>query len=196
MALAPFDIRHALSIAGTYDIPFGRGRRFGGNLNGFANALIGDWSTNGVLTWDTGQPLTINCTRSTGAGNGCFALYTGQDPYAGQSVAHWYNAAAFRDPPVVTQIGQTDMSPLGGSNTQVTGPPLHRLDFSVFKTFPIREQMRVEFRAECFNLTNTPIFNMPVNLNYLNTTNFAQITSTRDNPNDPRQIQLALKVYW
>jgi outer membrane receptor protein involved in Fe transport len=194
MALAPFDIRHALSIAGTYDLPFGRGRHF--PLHGIGEFMLGNWSTNGVLTWDTGQPQTIGCTRSTGAGNGCFALYTGQDLYAGQSVAHWYNAAAFADPPVVTQIGQTDMSPLGGGNTQVTGPPVHRLDFSVFKTFPIRERMRVEFRAECFNLTNTPVFNFPGNLNFLNTTNFAQITSTRDAPNDPREIQFALKIYW
>ena len=45
--------------------------------------LLGNWSANGVLTLDTGQPQTIGCTKTTGAGTGCYALYTGVDPYSG-----------------------------------------------------------------------------------------------------------------
>jgi hypothetical protein len=58
------------------------------------------------------------------------------------------------------------------------------------------EHRSIEFRAESFNLTNTPNFGQPGNLNYLNTKTFANITSTIDAPNDARQIQLALKFYW
>ncbi len=197
MALAPFDIRHAFSASGTYALPFGKGRQFMTSPNRPAEFLLGNWQTNWILTLDTGQPQTIGCTKATGAGNGCFALYTGVDPYSGpHNVQQYYNPAAFKDPPVVTQIGQTDFSPLGGGNTQVTGPPIRRLDFSVFKSFPITERTRAEFRAESFNLTNTPTFAMPGSLNYLDTTNFARIRSTRDAPNDARELQFALKFYW
>jgi len=197
MALAAFDIRHAFSASGSYDLPFGKGRQFMTSPNRIAELLLGSWATNFILTLDTGQPQTINCTKTTGAGTGCFALYTGVDPYSGaHNVQQYYNPAAFRDPPVVTQIGQKDFSPLGGGNTQVTGPPIRRLDLSLFKSFSVSESKRFEFRAESFNLTNTPTFAMPGSLSYLDTTNFARIRSTRDAPNDPRELQFALKFYW
>jgi hypothetical protein len=78
----------------------------------------------------------------------------------------------------------------------VYGPAFRRLDFSLFKSFPVDEARRFEFRAESFNLTNTPNFALPGSLNFVNTVNFAQITSTRDNPNDARELQFALKFYW
>ncbi|MFZ0593794.1 MAG: TonB-dependent receptor [Bryobacteraceae bacterium] len=195
--LAAFDIRHAISFSGTYDLPFGKGQKYMSSSNRVAEFILGNWSTNWILTLDTGQPQVINCATSTGAGTGCFALYTGVDPYSGlHNVSQYYNPAAFQTPPVVTQVGQSNYAPLGGANTQVSGPPLHRLDFSVFKTFPVNERMRFEFRAESFNLTNTPAFAQPGNLNYLDTTNFARITATRDAPNDPRELQFALKFYF
>jgi hypothetical protein len=197
--LAPFDIRNAVSASGSYDLPVGKGRRFMSNPNRIAGFLLGNWSTNWILTLDDGQPQTISCTKTTGAGTNCYALYTGVDPYSGKhNVQQFYNPAAFADPPVVTQIGQTDFSPLGGGNTQVTGPPIRRLDFSIFKSFLLSETRRFEFRAESFNLTNTPTFAQPLtaNLNYLDTANFGRISSTRDAPNDARELQFALKFYW
>jgi hypothetical protein len=197
MGLAPFDIRHAVSASGSYDLPFGRGRKYMNSSNWFTELLLGNWGTNFILTLYTGQPQTINCATSTGAGTGCYALYTGVDPYSGRhDVSQFYNPAAFTTPPAVTQVGQTDYSPLGGGNTQVSGPPMRRLDFSLFKTFPVGETMRFEFRAESFNLTNTPAFAQPGSLNYLDTKNFARITATRDAPNDARELQFALKFYF
>jgi hypothetical protein len=197
MGLAPFDIRHAVSFSGTYDLPFGKGQKYMSNSSRIAEFVLGDWSTNWILTLDTGQPQTINCATGTGAGTGCYALYTGVDPYSGpHNVSQFYNPAAFATPAAVKTVGQTDYSPLGGGNTQVSGPPMRRLDFSLFKTFPITETMRFEFRAESFNLTNTPAFAQPGNLNYLDKANFGRITSTRDAPNDPRELQFALKFYF
>src|SRR5579884_2261739 len=194
---AAFDIRHAFTASGTYELPFGKGKPYLNSGNRLAAFLLGNWSINWILTLDTGQPQTVPCATNTGAGTGCYAFdVPGQNPYAGQSVAHFYNAAAFATPPVVTSVGQTNLAPLGGGQGQVYGPAYHRLDFSLFKSFPISEAKRFEFRAEAFNLTNTPNFALPVSLNYLNTINFGQITSTRDNPNDPRELQFALKFYW
>jgi hypothetical protein len=195
--LAAFDIRHAISLSGSYDLPFGRGMRYMSNGNRPLQFLLGNWSTNFILTLDTGQPLTINCATATGAGTGCYALLTSVSPYSGpHNVNQYYNPAAFATPGDVTAVGQASYAPLGGGNTQVEGPPIHRLDFSAFKVFPLNERMRFEFRAELFNLTNTPAFSLPGNLNYLNTATFAQITSTRDAPNDPREVQFALKFYF
>ncbi|HVN03383.1 MAG TPA: carboxypeptidase-like regulatory domain-containing protein [Bryobacteraceae bacterium] len=194
--LAPFDIRHSFVASGTYDLPFGHGRTYLSSSSKLADAFLGGWSFNWILTLHSGNPQTIGCTIPTGADNGCYALYTGQPLYQGQSVTHFYNAAAFTNPGVVTQVGQSNYAPLGGGNTQVAGPSFHRLDFSLFKSFPITEQKRFEFRVEAFNLTNTPNFALPSNLNFLNTVNFGQITSTVDNPNDPRELQLALKFYF
>ena len=57
---------------------------------------------------------------------------------------------------------------------KLPGPAFHRLDFSLFKAFPITERKRFEFRIEAFNLTNTPNFALPGSLNFLDTVNFAQ----------------------
>ena len=72
------------------------------------------------------------------------------------------------------------------------------MDFSLFKQFPVRERTRFEFRVEFFNLTNTPNFALPLTpaRNFTDAKNFGKITATRDNPNDPREIQFALKFYW
>ena len=105
----------------------------------------------------------------------------------------FYNPAAFANPDPVATIGQQDFSPLGGDRSQVTGPPLRQLDIGIAKQFRCLGQRQFEIRAEAFNLTNTPSFNLPGSLNFLDARNFASITSMR---NAPRQFQLGAKVYW
>ena len=83
-----------------------------------------------------------------------------------------------------------------GYLTPVSGPPFHKLDFSLFKEFPFKEKYRVEFRAESFNLSNTPNFSNPGSTNFSDANSFGKIYSTRNNPNDAREIQVALKFYW
>lgn len=92
--------------------------------------------------------------------------------------------------------GQINHAPLGGAPTQVVGPGFHRLDFSLFKQFPITESKTLEFRAEFFNITNHPDFANPTGTTFTTTSTFGQITGTVNSPNDPRQIQLALKFYF
>ncbi len=86
------------------------------------------------------------------------------------------------------------------------GPGFHRLDFSIFKDFPIKERFRLQFRSEIFNILNHPNFNAPgfggngvvaiSGAADFKNSNFGFIGSTRDAPNDPRQIQFALKFYY
>jgi len=93
---------------------------------------------------------------------------------------------------VATAIGQTDFSPLGGPRTQVTGPPFRQLDMSLSKRFNL-SRMRLEFRAEAYNLTNTPSFNLPSSTNFANKATFGLITPPS---NSARQIHLAAKLHW
>ncbi len=196
--LCDYDIPKVFHLSGSYDLPVGHGRQFLSSSNGLVNAVLGGWSTNYILTLQDGQPGTVPCIITTAAGFGCNALLIpGQSVTAGpHNVDQWLNPNAFGTPPVVTAVGQSDYSPLGGAPTQFYGPGFHRLDLSAFKVFPINERSRVEFRAEFFNLTNTPNFAAPTYLDYTNPTTFGKITSTRDGQNDQREIQFALKLYW
>ena len=180
IGLSGFHTKHAFVVSGNYDLP-GSGPIFGG------------WRTNWVFSMYSGQAQTIGCPTATGAGTGCYANVVG-DPYAvNQSVEQFYNPAAFANPNPVTTIGQTDFSPLGGKRSQVTGPSMTQLDLGFARQFGLGGTTRLEVRAEAFNVTNTPAFNLPGSLNFLDARNFASITSMR---NTPRQIQLGAKIYW
>lgn len=207
--LCDFNIPKVVHLSGTYQLPVGRGRRLLRSAHGAEDAVLGGWQTNWILTLQDGQPFTIACVNGTAAGFGCNALMVpGQNKYAGpHNVNQWLNPAAFMTPPVVTTPGQTDYAPLGGAPSQAVGPGFHRLDFSLFKQFQTSERTHLEFRAEFFNLTNTPNFAAPGfggngvtaapgSLDYSNPSTFGRISSTRDLQNDQREIQFALKFYW
>jgi len=182
-------------FSGVYDLPFGQGRRFLNN-SGVVNAVLGGWSSNWILTLEDGNPFTIGCNVATTSGLGCTALLVpGQPLYTGKSAPDnpFLNVAAFANPPLATTIGQSDYAPLGGEQSQVTGPSFYNLDFSVFKNFRTTENTHLQFRAEFFNLTNTPSFSNPSHTNFSDTQNFGMITSTASTP---REIQLALKFYF
>ena len=191
--LASFNIKNQFVASGSYALPVGHNMAYLSNINRPMQAVLGGWSTNFILTFDSGQPQVIGSQITTGSGTGARAVVVPGASKYGTGITHFYNNAAFKDPPVVTSIGQTDFSPLGGPNTQVNGPGYKDFDFSLFKSFRITEGGRAEFRAEAFNLTNTPSFNLPSNTNYKDTVNFGKITSTRSNS---RELQFAFKYYW
>jgi hypothetical protein len=181
------DVRRVLHASGSYELPFGKGKPF--LQHGVASALAGGWSANWIITAQDGQPFSVACTTTTAAGLGCFALKVpGQPLYTGSNrVQQFLNPAAFANPATGS---------LGGPPAQVTGPAFRRLDLSVFRRFSITEKRYFEFRAESFNLTNTPNFGQPGTLNFTSPSTFAQISTTRDNPNDPRELQASLKFYY
>lgn len=193
--LAPFNIKNSFVASGSYQLPFGSGKAFLSGLHGVGEALIGGWVANGILTLNSGPPQTIGCQNSNAAGAGCYAdTIPGVNRYRSGGPTHvFYNPAAFTDPAPATQIGQASLAPLGGSNTQVSGPGYRDLDFSLFKEIRVNERMHFQFRVETFNLTNTPSFNLPSDTNYLHTLTFGQSTSTRSSS---RILQVALKFYW
>ncbi len=158
-------------------------------------------------------PASITACQSLG----CGALFTGEPLKLGlhtdgNGKLSWFgNPAAFTDPPRLHHSRRVAIFSCNlGGVTQVAGPGFHRLDFSIFKDFPINEKHKLQFRTEIFNLTNHPNFNAPGfggngvvaisgSTDYTNTraiSTFGEIGSTRDNPYDPRQIQFALKFLF
>ena len=194
-ALCDIHVKRIVHVSGTYQLPFGKNQHW--LHSGAGSWIAGGWSTNWILTTQDGQPFTVACTTTNTAGLGCNALkVAGADPYAGSHNAKQFlNPAAFVNPPAATSTSAS-IANLGGSPSQVTGPPYHGLNMSLFRQFPAFAETHFEFRTEVFNVTNSPNFGQPGNLNFTTPNTFASISATRDNPSDPREIQLSLKYYF
>jgi hypothetical protein len=215
---ADFDVRQVLHLSGGYDLPFGTGKRFMGSAGKGFNYLVGGWSTNYILTLQGGQPVTLGCPSGTAAGTNCNDIRVpGQNPNLGIHITptgpRWFNnPAAFQQAcplgaaPTTGCIPLTGSAVLGDSQGTTRGPGFHRLDFSLFKDIKFSERFRGQFRTEFFNIVNHPNFSAPgfggngvvavSGSTNFNNSNFGLIGSTRDNPNDPRQIQFAFKLYF
>lgn len=193
--LCDIDVHRIVHASGTYELPFGRNHRF--LREGIGAWIAGGWSTNWIFTAQDGQPFSISCTTTTASGLGCFALKVpGQGLYSGpHNVTQFLNPNAFANPPAATATSAS-IANLGGPGGQAAGPPFRHLDLSVFRRILAAHESYFEFRAEAFNITNTPNFAQPTSLNFTSPATFARIASTRDNPNDPRELQLSLKYYF
>jgi Carboxypeptidase regulatory-like domain/TonB-dependent Receptor Plug Domain/TonB dependent receptor len=192
--LCNIDVRRIVHTSGTYEFPFGKGHQF--LQSGPASWVAGGWTMNWILTAEDGMPFSVSCAVTTASGLGCFALKVpGQKLYINKQ-SEFLNPNAFSDPPAVAAGTTGTIANLGGPGGQVTYPPWRRLDASIFRQFPFVRESYFQFRGEVFNITNTPNFGAPSQLTFTNPTNFSQITTTEDDPNDPREIQLSLKYYF
>jgi hypothetical protein len=212
---ADFDIRNVFHFSGGYELPFGPGKHFLSNATGVEKHALGGWSMEWVATAEGGQPVTIQCDTGTTNGLGCNTLLVpGQNRYSGREAPNgMWNAAAFTQPcnpatgaPAGCVPLPLGLGSLGGAPTEVVGPGIFKLDYSLFKNFQLTERFRLQFRSEFFNLPNHPTF-FPPNLggngviampgagDYLNS-NFGKSGATRFPAQDSRQIQFALKLYF
>jgi hypothetical protein len=185
-ATAAWNIGQNFTFGANYDIPFGKGQKYGGSMNKFAQALLGNWALNTIMTFHTGQPYTITGSGCQGVWNTCNAdvLTTNPNsaPPGGRTPNEWFNTANFGPPSPLTQ---------GTSGLQtMTAPPLKDVDLGVNKTFYFTERIGLQFRAETTNISNTPQFNTPQNSQ--SASNFGQITSTLTG--SERHIQFALRL--
>jgi hypothetical protein len=214
---ADFDVRQRFVLSYAYDLPFGKNKAFGGNASGVLNQIIGGWQVAGITIATTGNwytPTDISTNLSTSDGGGEVASAS-RPNVVGNPNAHpcvpgtLFNTCAFATNTVVGAFGNA------GRNI-IQGPGVQNWDISLFKIFPIREQMHMEFRAEFFNAFNhyDPEFDNPGSFNSNIATQHgldetaAETGCTNGNPNsncafgfaqaahDPRLIQFALKFYF
>jgi hypothetical protein len=172
-----------------YDLPFGKGKKFGGSMRGPGNMIVGNWEVTVIEKANSGFPIfVVDSANASGVnfennGNSLNRPNQTCDPMAGKhTLAAWFNAACFSAPPA-GELGNA-------SRTPAYGPNFINTDFSLVKHFPIRENFRVDFRSEFFNLFNHAQFGQPgADLNSPAT--FGAISSTVGNP---RVIQFALKA--
>jgi len=190
-SLSQIQLNHNFTASVIYDLPLGRGKRIGGNWNGVANTIVGDWQINVIEKITSGFPVFIDASNNssgvnlTNNGNNlnrpnqiCSAKAS--NPTLGK----WFNTQCFVDAPA-GELGNAPRAP-------VYGPRFVNTDFSLIKSFrlPFRDGMGLDFRAEFFNLFNHPQFGLPGG-DADSSTNFGIITST---VNNPRLIQFALKL--
>jgi hypothetical protein len=187
--LTDYDTPHRLILSGGWELPFFRSGR------GIARQVLGGWQMNTIVTIQSGLPVgTPGGAYSTGISpaledrtrarwfNTCTVNVQGQR----QNCASTSEPVAFAiQPPFTLRTLSTRFPDIRTRREPIA-------DFSLFKSFSFTEQIRLQFRAEAFNITNTPWFGAP-NTN-VNVAQFGSVSPSQ--ANDPRNVQLALKLQF
>lgn len=187
-SLSSYDVPHRAVFNFNYELPFGKGKRFGSNLHGVPNVILGGWQTNGIFTINSGQPLIFSQTTNNSYSFGGYQRpdSTGVDArIATRSIDRWFDTAQFKVAKDYT------FGNLSRTHSNLRNDFTRNLDFSMFKNTTITERFNLQFRAEAFNLTNTPIFSSP-NTN-VESGAFGTVTGQS---NGPRSVQLGLKLLF
>jgi carboxypeptidase family protein len=166
-ATSDFDVRHQINFNYIWDLPFGRGKKFGGGANAFVNHIIGEWSIAGLTRWTSGFPFNVQNCRSCWPTNwnlqGNASLVTpGKLPATGltmDAVDHrpspFVNAADARTYFRFSYPGEV------GLRNVLRGDGYFTIDTSLSKAWRIGiADHKIRFRWDVFNVTNTPSFDV------------------------------------
>ncbi len=187
-----FDVKFLNVTSIVYQLPFGRGRRYGANWNRAADAVLGGWELNNINTANTGTPIDVSYSPS--AANDVTGLtndYRGEailrpnvsGSSSGSSVNNYFAGYTFTVPPTSNPFGNL------GRNA-FRAPGLEQWDLAADKRFRIRERWDLQFRSEFFNVINHTNFGLPTAIS--TSAAFGTIRTTYP----PRQIQFALKLLF
>jgi len=181
--ISSFDIPQNLTASAGYELPIGKGKAILSNGNKFATGLLGGWQLQGIMVLRTGRPFTPTISRdvaNTGIG-GQRPNRIGSGTLANPTIAQWFDKSAFTVPAAYTW---------GNSGVDILREDRFKnLDLSLFKQFQINDRSQLQFRAEAFNLTNSPSFSAPGT--NVDTASGGVVTSTISTP---RNIQFGLKL--
>ena len=189
-----FDVEHQVSISSSYDLPFGRGKSLLGGASGAEDKLVSGWQINSIVTILSGFPFTpvVGSNRS---GNGdsrapdrpeLNPAFTG--PVITGNPSQWYNPQAFTLP-VAGTWGNS-------SRGQLRGPGLGTLDMSLFKNTTLTEKLKLQFRAESFNLLNRANFGFPNPTAFLSGAYSPSAGLISSTATTSRQLQFGLKLIF
>jgi hypothetical protein len=188
---AAWDIRHRSATSFNYDLPFGRGKALGGNLSKAADMFIGGWQTNGILTFSSGQPFTFRSQNCVSSFNACRPdAVPGKDPMqapsGGRTPDQWFDVTAVQNPAVGTG---GNLGPQTG-----VGPGIAALDLSIFKNIQLTERIKMQFRSEWLNMSNTPRYSVGTIGLTQGAGNFGRVAGTL--PGTARNVQFALRLMF
>ena len=201
-SVSQYNIPQVFQFSYDYQLPFGRGKRFGSGMNSVLNAFIGGWQTTGIWRVDDGQPMFWNLTAATpglpGYGRAPDLVGT---PHA-NAKSKWFlpesqGGGYFANPGVFQQPAAYTMGDAPRTLPWMHYPGTSNADLSLFKEFSlgkVREGMHLELRTEWFNALNHPQFGNINNTVSPSNSAFGQITGP--DVNSPRVIQMALKLYF
>jgi Carboxypeptidase regulatory-like domain len=191
-ALSQINLNNSFTASVIYDLPFGRGKQFGGNWNPVTNAILGNFQTTLIERISSGFPVPlIDSSNNSGTSfnnGGNSNNWNRPDRVSGCNAGNgnhgkldWINPACFVAP-VAGELGNASRVP-------ATGPDFVNTDFSIIKQVGLPREMGLNFRVEFFNLFNHSQFGSPVN--DVSSPGFGFVQST---VNNPRLIQLAAKL--
>jgi hypothetical protein len=196
--LSQINLYNSFTASVIYDLPFGRGKKFGNDWNNVTNSILGGWQVTVIEKITSGFPIfVVDSANNSGVGfynNGNSWNRPNQvcNPTSGfhQSLGEWFNTSCYAQP-AKGELGNANRAP-------VNGPDFVNTDFSVVKRFALPwENMGLDFRAEMFNLFNHAQFALPGSpgiyfQNDLNSpSTFGKVTNT---VNNPRLVQFGLKL--
>ncbi len=189
-AVASQHTPHRFVAGYTYQLPVGLGRHFGSGMPRGLDAVVGGWQVNGITTIQSGNPLEVTASNTTGLSTQIeYANYNGQNPSLSGDIhgrlSRYFNTADFSQPaPFTLGTGPAYIS-------RLLSPRLDTTDFSLFKeVHPFRETA-IQLRAEAFNAFNHVQFGSPNTS--VSSTSFGRITTQA---NTPRQLQFAAKLLF
>jgi hypothetical protein len=188
-SVSAMDIPQRLVMSFSYELPVGKGKALGANMNKTANAVLGGWEVNGLTTFSKGYPIAPALQGGV--------LWEGTqrpnligDPSMQGSVEsrmnNYFNTAAFSRP-------AADTFGTAPRTLNYRTPGIKNADLSLLKTVAFKETMRLQLRLETFNSTNTPTFGTP-NATF-GASNFGVISGYAGG-RGPRELQVAVKFYY
>lgn len=185
----PLDRTHVVNLNWVYELPF-----FSKQKN-FVGKLLGGWQWSGIASYQTGTPTTITSATYDPAGIGFIpSIIAGGRPNllcdpnnAPHTIEQWFNPACFSAQDTTNIQNVVGNSP----RSVIDGPPLKKVDITLAKNIRFTETVRLQLRAEAFNVFNITNYRLPVTI-ARNSATLGQITLFRD----PRTMQFAAKLYW
>lgn len=171
----PWDRRHLLTLAHLWELPFGAGTNRWNQ--GWVGQLIGNWQVNGIFSWASGVPLAATTDPVFTGGSGSLVFANPVGPVGAGGFLSQFNA------------------PISGTfdRSAVRGGGYRNYDLSVFRSFPIMDRYKLEFRGEVYNISNSPRFVLP--LTHIGTPGFGDQPSTL-NGEFGRQFNLAARLIF
>lgn len=181
--LSDFDVRQRLVVSPVYNLPFGKKGKY--LTSGWGSYLAGGWQISGIVQWQTGRPFTIYYGKdnsNTGENADRPNVLSNPNSHAPHSVSEWFNTAAFAQPTPGTFGNE--------SRNAVEGPGFVNADAAIARVFPIGNDLKLNLRAESFNLANHPNFYNP-------TASFVSGSYGKiANAYDQREEQFSLKLIF